>query len=276
MRPEHTEAEFLASMNLEANADKLREAGKMERMRENIGCAKCDYLGYAYNSEGKGVLCSCIKQASHHRLYEEARVPRKWWDATLHDWNTRQDSKGYDLGAQQKLSEKVKRLFDYYAKHIPHIVSGHPPTITHGGMRDKLHSLVLEGGNGSGKTFLISVTLQDSLRRGHSAYFIEWSDLIDSCRSFHKEDEQDSLRQILGDYDLVAIDNVTPYDNLPNHCIVQLDRLFRARLNSGKPTLIGAEVGWQNIVAGSGWRALVSNCRVASLPRTDQGVNTRI
>ena len=221
-------------------------------------------------------MCSCIKNASLHKLYDEAKIPRKWWDNTLYDWNTRQDSKGYDLGAQQKLSEKVQKLFDYYSKNVSNIVNGYPPTITHGGMRDKLHSLVLEGGNGSGKTFLISVTLQDAIRRGHSAYFIEWSDLIDSCRSFHKEDAQDELRIILGTYDLIAIDNATPYDNLPNHCIVQLDRLFRARLNSGKPILIGAEVGWQNIVAGSGWRALMSACRVASLPRTDNGVNTRI
>lgn len=263
------ENQFLSSMGV-AQADELREAGRIQRMREDIGCAECDYLGYITTSNGKGARCKCMKRKELHRLYEEAMIPRAWWDKTLEDWDTRQDSHGYDLGAQRKLSENVKRLFDYYAKHLRNIVAGYPPSVTHAGVRDKLHSLVLEGGNGSGKTFLISVTLQSALRNGQTAYFIEWSDLIDICRSFHKESEQDNLREIFGSYDLVAIDNATVYDNLPNHCIVQLDRLFRARLNSGKPVLIGAEVGWDNIVAGSGWRALTANCLRATLPRTDR------
>ena len=270
------ESHFLSSMGV-TQADDLREAGRIQRMREDIGCELCDYLGYVTTSDGKGALCKCMKRKAHHRLYEEAKIPRAWWDKTLEDWDTRQDSRGYDLGAQRMLSERVKKLFSYYAKNVRHIVAGHPPSVTHAGTRDKLHSLVLEGSNGSGKTFLIAVTLQDALRQGHTAYFIEWSDLIDICRSFHKEEDQDHLRDVFGNYDLVAIDNATAYDNLPNHCIVQLDRLFRARLNSGKPVLIGAEAGWENMVAGSGWRALVANCLVASLPRaTDQRTNTRM
>jgi DNA replication protein DnaC len=269
------ESHFLSSMGV-ARADQLREAGRIQRMREDIGCELCDYLGYVTTSDGKGALCKCMKRKAHHRLYEEAMIPRALWDKTLDDWDTRQDARGYDLGAQQKLSERVKKLFDYYARNLRHIVSGHPPSVTHAGGRDKLHSLLLEGGNGSGKTFLIAVTLQDALRQGYTTHFVEWSDLIDICRSFHKEDDQDRLREIFGSYDLVAIDNATVYDNLPSQCIVQLDRLFRARLNSGKPVLIGAEVGWENIVAGSGWRGLVAKCLVVDLPRTDQRTHTRM
>jgi hypothetical protein len=84
------------------------------------------------------------------------------------------------------------------------------------------------------------------------------------------------LRDIFQNYDLVAIDNATAYDNFSNHCVMQLDRLCRARLNAGKPVLIGAEAGWQNINAGSGWRAMVSNCAVIPLPRTETIANTRL
>lgn len=262
-------------MNL--NADDLRAKDQARRMREDIGCSDCNYLGYVLTSNGSGALCKCMKKKTYHKLFDEAAIPRIWWEKTLDDWDTRQDSKGYDLGSQQNVSKKIKRLFAFYAKNLKNIAAGFPPSITHSsGIKDKLHSLVLEGGNGSGKTFLIAVMLQDALKMGLTAHFIEWSDLIDACRSFQKEDELNHLRDVFEKYDLVAIDNTVPYDNLPNHCFVQLDRFFRARLNSGKPTLIGAEPGWENTNAGSGWRALTSNCLVVHLPRTDQRTNSRM
>jgi DNA replication protein DnaC len=159
----------------------MNDEARKERMRDGIGCALCDYQGFTIGENGKSYFCACSRRKAMIKLCEEAQIPRSYWNKTLDDWNIHQDANGYDLGSQKKLSEKIRVLFAFYSKHFTNIANGHPPTVKRSGVKERLHSLVLEGGNGSGKTFLIAVVMQAAMHKGNTAYFIEWSDLIDIC-----------------------------------------------------------------------------------------------
>lgn len=268
------ETSFLASMGLSSDLDKLREDGRKYRQREDMGCSDCDYSGFTINSEGKSVLCRCTKRKMHEKLCIEACIPRMFWGASMSDWNIQQNGKGEDLGSQRQTSSLVRATVSYYCKHIVDACSGHPWPVRHaGGMVSKLHSLKLEGGDGSGKTFLVSVVLQEALKQGLSAYYIDWANLVYILSTFDKSSEQDEIFDIFSNYDIVAIDQVTfTGEKYPGHCVRNLDRVCRARLNSGKPVLLGVTPGWDSIDAGNGLKALASNCLRVSLPNMNTGM----
>lgn len=259
---------FLDSMGISRRIKELREQGRLKRMRDDIGCEECEYMGHVVNSDGKAVVCQCTKRKMYRQIYERAAIPPKHWDKTFEDdWNTLQDGEGNDLGAQRRTSEYVKRLLVFYSRNLLRICGGHPPRIRHSGnIKEPLHSVLFEGGNKSGKSFIASVMLQSAIRQGLSAHYVEWSDLIATLRNFDRDDEQDELARLFKSADLIAIDGVEHYASLPSSFIMQLDRLCKARLNAGKPTLLFATSGHAAIEAGSGWKNLVENCITVRLP----------
>lgn len=255
-------------LGLNATVEDLRNSAKYARMQEGKGCFNCNYNGYTTNYQGKAILCSCTKDKIFKELFGKSNVPSLYYNKSVDDWNTRTDSLGNDLGPQQNISEKIFSLIKFYDKNLFKICSGTAIKIVHtGNVRNNLHSLIFEGGIGSGKTFIASVLVQSAIKKGLSAKFYDWSDLIQTLSDFDKKSDVDILLEEFKNLDFIAIDGVEIYQYMPPQIIPQLDRISKARLNSGKPSIIMICGNISNY-GGSGWNSLIKSCLHIRLPQT--------
>jgi DNA replication protein DnaC len=249
------------------SVEQLKEGARLARRNSGKGCVLCDYSGYTNNMQGKAVMCSCQKEKIFADLFARANVPKPFFGKSVDDWNTRTDSEGNDLGIQQSISEKIFIFLNFYNKHIKKIVNGHLPRIKHAGnATNDIHSLMFEGSIGSGKTFIAAVLVQSAIRQGLTAKYYDWSEILDIITDFNKKDDADNLAEELKNLDFIAIDGIESYNNTHPSFIQNLDRLSKARLHSGKPSVLLSIGNANQISVGSGWNSLLRNCLTIRLP----------
>jgi DNA replication protein DnaC len=259
---------FKKLLGINIDAESLRFHAKRRRMLEGKGCASCDYNGFVTNYLGKTVMCSCVKDKFFKELFVKANVPEVYIGKTIDDWNTRTDSSGNDLGIQQKTSENIFKLLKFYEKNINNIVNGQIPKIFHtGSIRSNLHSILFDGNIGSGKTFIASTLVQSSIRQGLSSKYYDWSDLIQTLSDFDKKEETEHIIEEFKNLHFIALDGIEHYGYQHPILPQQLDRLSRARLNSGKPIILLSYGNINQITGGSGWNSLLKSCLHCHLPK---------
>lgn len=262
-----SDVSFNEILGLETTAQILNEKDKLRRMSEGKGCVLCNYTGYTKSDSGKAILCSCEKERFYRKVYRKSNVPLLFIGKTLDDWNTRTDSSGKDLGAEEQTSEKVFTILKFYERSIDKIVNNECPRVKHSGhLVNKLHSILFDGKSGSGKTFIASVMVQAAIRKNLTARYYEWSDLISTITDFDKKDEFEMINEEFKTLDFIVIDGIEQYSYTHPHFVQNLDRLAKSRLNSGKPTFLMVLGSTSNISSGSGWNSLVSNCLSIRLP----------
>jgi len=248
--------------------DNLKEGARRYKISKGIGCPLCDYSGYTTNVKGKDVMCSCEKEKFLKELYAKANVPNVYVGKTLDDWNTRTDAHGRELGIEQINSERVYTLTKYFEKHLANIVNNDPPYIRHtGNMRTPLHSIIFDGKNGSGKTFIGAVLVQSAIKKGLSAKYFDWTEIISILSDYDKKDEFDKMNEEFKNIDFIVIDGIEQYKHTHPQFPQNLDRLAKSRVNSGKPFIL-LTYGTSGISSGSGWGSLLRNCLTIRLPYT--------
>ena len=237
-------------------------------MLEDTKSAKVLDSGYTTNVKGKDVMCSCEKEKFLKELYAKANVPKVYVGKTLDDWNTRTDAHGRELGIEQINSERVYTLTKYFEKHLVKIVNNDPPYIRHtGNMRTPLHSIIFDGKNGSGKTFIGAVLVQSAIKKGLSAKYFDWTEIISILSDYDKKDEFDKMNEEFKNIDFIVIDGIEQYKHTHPQFPQNLDRLAKSRVNSGKPFIL-LTYGTSGISTGSGWTSLLRNCLTIRLPYT--------
>ena len=248
--------------------DNLKEGARRYKISKGIGCPLCDYSGYTTNQNGKDAMCSCEKEKFLKELYAKANVPNVYVGKTLDDWNTRTDAHGRELGIEQINSERVYTLTKYFEKHLVKIVNNDPPYIRHtGNMRTPLHSIIFDGKNGSGKTFIGAVLVQSAIKKGLSAKYFDWTEIISILSDYDKKDEFDKMNEEFKNIDFIVIDGIEQYKHTHPQFPQNLDRLAKSRVNSGKPFIL-LTYGTSGISSGSGWGSLLRNCLTIRLPYT--------
>ena len=184
------EPNFEDILGLNDLKENLQNSARNLRMNKGIGCALCDYFGYTTNYKGKSVMCSCEKEKFLRELYVKANVPRVYIGKSLDDWNIRADAHGRDLGQESKTSERVLLLLKYFEKFLIDIVNNDPPNIRHtGNIRTPLTSIIFDGKNGSGKTFIGAVLVQSAIKKGLSSKYYDWTEIISILSDFDKKDD---------------------------------------------------------------------------------------
>ena len=252
------------------DVEDIKKNARLSRMREGRGCAACDFTGYVVNSNGKSCMCSCLRDKFYKDIFIKADVPRAYINKSIDDWNTRTDSSGRELGNQQIVSERVYTLLKHYDKKLSKICNNESIKITHtGGITTNLHSINFEGSVGSGKTFIASVMVQSALKQGLPAKYYDWSEIMSICSDFNKKTEIDEIVEQFKNLDFVAIDGIEIYSYAAPITAQNLDRIFKARLNSGKPTMLFSLGNVSQIQGGSGWLSLLSKCLVIRLPQAN-------
>jgi hypothetical protein len=262
-----TEDDFLKSMDF--SVQDLRDGAKKLRKQSGEGCESCNYFGHTINSQGKAVLCSCTKTRFWESMYTLADVPKAYISKELLDWNTNADSLGNDLGPQKKASKNVQMLLSFYIKNFSNIVNGHLPNLKHSEREStRLHSILFEGGVGSGKTFIASVMVKEAIKLNMNAKYFDWSELCQTLGDFNNKEEIESIVEKFKTFDFVVVDGIEDYPYFPPYFFMQLDRMCKARINSGKPYMLFSNGSQFNIKAGSGWQSLLRHCLIIRLPQT--------
>ena len=258
-----SEFEKLLGLDVEA----LKRSSALLRKQSGFGCDECDYKGYYTKHNGLTYMCSCVKENFLKELFVKASVPKKYLGKQISDWNTRTDDNGNDLGILQSISENVYRLMQSYEKHLANICYGSPPKILHSiNVRTNLHSICFYGASGSGKTFIASVLVQSAIRKSLTAKYYDWTDIVQLLTDFDKKKEIDELVEELKNIDFACIDGIENFNISNPYLTLQLDRISKARLNSGKPYMLFGNGEIERISNGSGWQSLISNCLSIRLP----------
>lgn len=261
--------EFESLLGLSHKKIHLDRKAQLQRKKEGIGCALCNYTGYTLTANEKSVMCTCEKEKFFKDIFIKCDVPQLFLNKTIEDWNVRTDALGNDLGMQQTISQYVYTLLKSYDKHFINICNGHLPKLRHtNNIRNSLHSILFEGGIGSGKTFIASVMVQSAIRKNLTAKYYDWSDLLETFIDYDKKNKADEIIDEMKHLNFVAIDGVE-YLNL-NHpqLLFHIDRFSKARLNSSNPTMIFASNNYTQMQTGSGWKSLLRNCLTIRLPST--------
>lgn len=249
------------------NIEELKKAARRRKMLDGNGCQLCDYNGYTINHTGKSLMCSCAKDKIYKELFLSANVPRAYINKSIDDWNTRKDSNGNELGKQQLVSERVFTLLKFYEKKLPKICEFEDISFIHtGGIKQKLHSILFEGNIGSGKTFIAAVMVQSSLKKGYPAKYYDWSELVSCCSDYNKKTELDEIVEEFKSLEFVAIDGIEMYGHSSPIAAQNIDRLCKARMNSGKPTMLFSLGNVSQIQGGTGWLSLINKCIAIRLP----------
>lgn len=246
---------------------KAQEKAYLQRKAEGRGCFSCQYTGYITNKDSTSSMCSCTKEKWLINIFKKANVPNKYIGKTLEDWDTRMNTSDIDEGLQNRSSQEIIRILKFYEKNLSFICQNMCPKIKHNSnQKDSLHSLQFVGNTGSGKTFIASVMVQHAIRKRLTAKYYDWSELLETLIDYNRKDEVNDLVEEFKELDFIAIDGVQSFHIPQTHVAIQLDRIGKARSNSGKPIFLMVFGDISKIEGGSGWSSLINSCLTIQLP----------
>lgn len=232
-------------------------------------CDLCKDAGYRLNANGEAILCICAKEKILHNRYTEANIPKAYFDKTITaDWNISQDAFGDDLGPAKLKKKQVGNFMTKYINILPQLCSGKQMTIVYKNKTNKkCNSLLITGGQMSGKTLLASTAVMESIKQGFTAKIYDWLELVNTLSAYEYREEQDNIAEDFETRDLMVIDGVKDYGSHSPCFLFQLDRISRLRLSSSKPIIITCyEDNYSEMQSGPAWKSLLANCYVVKLP----------
>jgi len=208
-------------------------------------CDICKDKGYLLNDNKEANTCVCQKKKELYHAYEEASIPKSFWHLNLKEhWNLNQDAFGDDLGVSKPIKKKVKMIMQFYIKNLEKVVDGEFLTIVNNELnfRIKLRSLLLVGGNNSGKTMLAAIVAKHAVELGMTVRYYDWNvDIVRNLINFDSREEQKSLIEDFTYLDLIIIDGLHDYGLEQKHFLFQLDSLIAAREKANKPMIITSD-----------------------------------
>lgn len=180
----------------------------------SVRCLICRGSKFLFerDSEGREVarLCDCEVRRQRIRLFNEAGIPAKYADARLVDARRDKDNNNAFL------------TFSAMAKDY----------------QRGQHGILLMGGPGVGKTYLLCAFLHELIfRHGVPAQFRDFFHLLSDLRSGYAQDKAESdLIQPLVEVEVLAIDELGKGRNTPWEQNI-LDVIISHRYNSKKTTI---------------------------------------
>jgi DNA replication protein DnaC len=144
--------------------------------------ASFDRPGAAQADPKVAVPCSCGAQERAERVFERARIPKRYeqfdFESFVTDLTT---DRGHTL-QDSKVLQEAKMLTQAFVRDYPGADSG----------------LLFMGNSGAGKTHLAVAALRDLLNRGHSGYFCEYGKLLREIQASYSSHSEVTEMGILG------------------------------------------------------------------------------
>ena len=189
-------------------------------------CQDCGGSGWQVRSQGTG-LCGCQRLVGRVRLLNESRLPARYWDSRLNNF------------------EKRVARHDHHIEFLKRWVGGFQP-------RNK--GLLFVGPVGLGKTHLaIGVLRQLMLDRGVATRFVEWLDLLSQVRAtFNSPGTERAVLQPLIETPVLVVDELGKGRRGSEWELGILDQLIGARYNRQAPTIFTTNYPLQESQGPSG------------------------
>lgn len=192
-----------------------------------FSCEKCRDTGYAGDS-----VCSCLEERVRAILEKKNAAAGQTFESF--DANVFPDDEilaGYGV-TQRKLMEKVRDLCRKYADALP---------------LPAKRTLVLSGGSGLGKTFLLSAIAARAEDRGMDVMKVTAYRAFTLLReNFFGRDEEDEARRLF-DAELLLIDDLGMEPLMQNVTVEQVYNLLNERVVNGKCTVISTNLTAENL-----------------------------
>lgn len=154
-----------------------------------VACRKCDETGYVFKTDEQGrehaVPCECKRLDRKISLFNNARIPCQFYDATFDNFN---------VEADPSLEEALRTASFLYRQY----------------KNGNWKGLLFMGGVGVGKTRLVSTILRDfTLNHGIPGIFKEFSALLSEIRAGYDQGLSESrVLEKINNVEILVIDEL--------------------------------------------------------------------
>lgn len=187
-------------------------------------CALCQDTGYVYDGPQRRA-CACLKKAYQERLSSENLAAEQTFFAFDETVFPAVPLPGTDV-TQREYMAIVKQKCQAFAKNVPH-----------GGT----HTLLLHGGSGLGKTYLLNCVAEDARMRGIDTVFISAYDLLMALKNAFFSRGGEGAEEYFS-ATLLLVDDLGMEPLMENITVEQIYNLLSSRLQRGKYTAISTNL----------------------------------
>ena len=215
------------------------------------------------DQDGVLVECECIKQKRKRHLFEIIGVPPRLRDMRLDNFEVNISASGANLKPQDiERKMKAKAIVSQYISSISDMLNG---TLIRNSDGRLFNSIVLEGGNNSGKSLLSSCIAIQGVEGGNRARIFEWSQILDACYDFDGKEYDLMCDQMSRRDQVVIIENIeemyeggASQTSFPPSVLRRLNSMFLSRWKLGIPTVVTTSQDIKKITSGRYGSALTS------------------
>lgn len=240
--------------DIKAKLKSMRAAGggQPDKIKQKVcvefkDCPECH--GTFYRDDGS--ICNCMRLNKIHNQLRRANVPARYFDVDLEFYKEHLKKTtvilrpGLQSGADKNpvTVREFVRFIDSYARNFGNR------------LRDG-KSFVICGGTGCGKTGACCYLVREVMLSGHSAYYIDTHDLLDTISVWYggEADERSKAKQKLDSlkkYDLLILDDIgSEYSKNKSWLYDRFLDLIKSRYMELKPTVITSNASPDNLLSG--------------------------
>lgn len=174
-------------------------------------CPNCLGNLYKVDEDGESRPCKKPLPTVVANLYNEAKIPARYIDATLENFKNFTGNGERIVGSIQKYSRSFSE--------------------------GSQQGLVLSGPVGVGKTYVLAALAKDFISKGISVKFVDFFQLLAEIKaSFSKKMSEDSILNPLIDVDVLFIDELGKGRNTEFELTI-IDQIVMGRYNQDKPII---------------------------------------
>lgn len=243
--------DFLGNLKKETVRALYYQERIIEVKKEIVGnCPKCDGVGLITDKKVKMKLgrptdnirkylqsikeerkdCKCIKRFARAMSLIEANVPEDMWTVNRKS-KIIEDHKIKDLTLKRTVS--IKKTIEKFTRNLE--------TMLKNG-----YGFTFSGPNGTGKTFFGCKIIVRALRKGYTAHYIMFFDLIEMLKEFDDDFVYSVIDEILS-VDFLFIDELGKEYKTSQFVLTNLERLLKKRRSRKKPTIFATNLKQEEI-----------------------------
>jgi len=186
-------------------------------------CEKCRDTGYYYDDSSRQQMCPCLQMAYHDVLSRsgEELITEKDFDHFDISRFSTDKLPGTDV-TQQEYMQVIRNKCLSYAENVPH---------------GPIKTLLLHGGSGLGKTYLLHCIGHYARERGVDTLYVTAYDLLMDLKNAYFSRTGENAREYF-EAELLLIDDLGMEPLMEGVTVEQIYHLINSRLSSGLYTAI--------------------------------------